>query len=677
MLYDGFFDATKIDENGPDESSNYDRTYDSGDFVDYFANFIGSGVCIRDNPDSFKATYQGGTLTLAPGYLFIQGFWLKNDDNHDIPLSTAGVYAVVARLDTGKRMIDLTVEEKASDYASDTTLVLAYVTVSSGGTGNVEDTRYNTDVCSIIDSAGSLSTKIEWAINYINTEIDSRLDKAEQDIANQAAKLDAKIAEVSAVVDKLEPPAVGTIKFSASKDVGEDWLPCDGRFVSEKDYPELVEALGKLTPSSDKFQLISDGEIGQQISNGVIYGGRMWVYSYSTGKLYGVDLSGSDSAKEISISISDGPLTSFSPPSTQYPICLSIIPHKSGTGAKLFLGQFKGGIYNTSDYAWTQYLLLLQTEFTGSESTLTLSIPFIAGPSWSVIPASDRTIFIPYVISLLKSGVETYLCGLGYYTQYASGNNNSYRIQYFEFNDSDVIGATISITQLGANTSYQRTAFNPKTKDEAVVFCLSNAETNGYFYSRIYSAPTGAIEFAPDQSFQTTGLPTNSRNALNIVGNTKMICGFDINQLPVVGLQGQGPQFNITRHGLVLPSAARVFVDGGAYLWGKDIYMIFVGTGIIFSRTLEEGSFGYLDTTSVLGTITQFGYLDYSQDDGTLYLLGQDTTNNVKVAKIVLNTLYDYANDGAWLPTIAADGVPAYIKALPTDVSVGTKEPHT
>lgn len=65
----------------------------------------------------------------------------------------------------------------------------------------------------------------------------------------------------------------------------------------------------------------------------------------------------------------------------------------------------------------------------------------------------------------------------------------------------------------------------------------------------------------------------------------------------------------------------------------------------------------------MLGTITQFGYLDYSQDEGTLYLLGQDTTNTVKAATIVLNTLYDYANDGAWLPMIAADGVPAYIKA--------------
>lgn len=120
---------------------------------------------------------------------------------------------------------------------------------------------------------------------------------------------------------------------------------------------------------------------------------------------------------------------------------------------------------------------------------------------------------------------------------------------------------------------------------------------------------------------------------------------------------------------LKLPSGARVFVDAGAYLWGKNIFMFFVGTGIIFSRTLRAGDFGYLDTTAVLGNITQFGYLDYSEDEGTLYVLGQDTANEVKLAKIVLNTLYDYANDGAWLPNLASDGVPAYIKAREPDES--------
>lgn len=93
------------------------------------------------------------------------------------------------------------------------------------------------------------------------------------------------------------------------------------------------------------------------------------------------------------------------------------------------------------------------------------------------------------------------------------------------------------------------------------------------------------------------------------------------------------------------------------------MFMVFVGTGIIFSRDLTEGSFGYLDTTSVLGTITQCGNLQYSQDEGTLYIVGQDTTNAIRAAKIVLNTLFDYASDGTWLPSMYQDGIPAYIKA--------------
>lgn len=92
--------------------------------------------------------------------------------------------------------------------------------------------------------------------------------------------------------------------------------------------------------------------------------------------------------------------------------------------------------------------------------------------------------------------------------------------------------------------------------------------------------------------------------------------------------------------------------------------MIFMGTGILFSRELVAGDVGYLDTTSVLGTITQYGHILHSQDENTLFLVGQDTSNKVKVAKMVLNTLFDYASDGAWLPLIASDGVPAYIKAF-------------
>ena len=72
-LYDGFFDAVADEGTG-----EYDRAYGPGDFTGYFENIIGSGVCVHNNPDSFKAEYEDGTLYLRPGYLFIRGYWLAN-----------------------------------------------------------------------------------------------------------------------------------------------------------------------------------------------------------------------------------------------------------------------------------------------------------------------------------------------------------------------------------------------------------------------------------------------------------------------------------------------------------------------------------------------------------------------------------------------------------------------
>ena len=69
-LYDGFFDAVADEGTG-----EYDRAYGPGDFTGYFENIIGSGVCVHNNPDSFKAEYEDGTLYLRPGYLFIRGYW--------------------------------------------------------------------------------------------------------------------------------------------------------------------------------------------------------------------------------------------------------------------------------------------------------------------------------------------------------------------------------------------------------------------------------------------------------------------------------------------------------------------------------------------------------------------------------------------------------------------------
>ena len=308
-LYDGFFDGVEggVHEDG---TTKYDREYGGTDFTNYFGQIVGSGVCIHDNPDSFKAEFEGGTLYLRPGYLFIRGYWLANvpGENDDpasykgyavtIPATQTGPVAVVAHLNLGQKIIEI--ETRSVSQAYPDSLVLAIVDASAA-----EDTRHNTDICGVIDSAGSLSGKIEYAINYINNEIDGKLEQIESDIAEHELKLDAKIAEAQAVVDKIAPPPVGTIKFSASQDVGEEWLRCDGSFVNETDYPELVNLLKKspyIPPGITELSPFP--EIFVSSTNMIYYDSRVWFYYHNDNVLVGISVSGSETKK---ISVNNAP----------------------------------------------------------------------------------------------------------------------------------------------------------------------------------------------------------------------------------------------------------------------------------------------------------------------------------------------------------------------------------
>lgn len=428
-------------------------------------------------------------------------------------------------------------------------------------------------------------------------------------------------------------------------------------FINETQYPELVAALGKLIPSGDKFQLISSGVVGPQITNGVVYGGRLWVYSYSTKKLYGVDLEGTAAVKEIALTSEDEHFNDYIAPSNASPLCLSVVPRKSGTGAKLFLSQIIGTGDNLS--TWKNFFIIFQAEFSDSAEELALGSPFSAivkssTSTVSEIFGSSRS--VPYIVSRISAGKEEYMCAVGY----ARFSNSTYGVSLLNWADGDD-AANLSY-EVGSSEKFsgQRYSFTVKNNEELVSISCHSYNNYGALRTEIQSYPKGTFS---SNGYEDGGTyPEGRRNPLplSVAGRDRVLASFEKNSFPWVSFEDFSSGEPTPK---ISPGSARIFIDAAAYLWGKDIYMIFVGTGIIFSRDLTEGSFGYLDTTSVLGAITQFGYLDYSEDEGTLYLLGQDTTNTVKVAKIVLNTLYDYANDGAWLPLIASDGVPAYIKA--------------
>lgn len=663
-IYTGFFDAAFDEDTG-----TYDREYGSADFTEYFGQIVGSGVCVYGNDDSMKVYYDSASqrAVVNPGYLFIRGYWLRNDGLYAVSLADlpAGVYAIRAVLNMGSRAITIGQVAKADPEEYPDALVLAYATVEAGGGVFVEDTRSRTDICGLIDAAGSLSQKVEYAIHYIDNEIQAKLDQIQQDLQAQETEIDGKIEEANSMISQIAPPAIGTIKFSASQDIEEGWLRCDGSFINEADYPELVAALGKNYPSGDKFQLLNTTGVGKQISNGVVCLGRLWVFSYEDRKLYGIDLVGNEVPKVIELTSEDPNFSGWQDPAGN-PIGLSIIPDLTEkTGYNLFLCQI-----NSNSKTWDPSNNLVYTsKFNGSEADLTLKVAFTV--SDSVVSAANMKSSLPYVISKEEGGSETFFCMILASRGKIPGSDNKkcVIVSWVSGSEATLTGKSLGTpdSDLSDPVNYNfLTGYKTNNKNEAILVIsnitwYSNRANQKVSIDSVQGGVFSFPEFGPGIgvpiSYDTTTtsvVSSDSTALLQVSPDIAKARAFTttptvkISEVPI---------------GIDLPPAARTFIDSAVYLWGKRMFMVFVGTGIIFSRDLTEGSFGYLDTTSVLGTITQCGNLQYSQDEGTLYIVGQDTTNAIRAAKIVLNTLFDYASDGTWLPSMYQDGIPAYIKA--------------
>lgn len=647
-LYDGFFDA---EYNA--EADSYDREYESGDFTGYLAQVIGSGVCVYGNENSFKVRMGSGSVIISPGYLFIQGYYLKNDADHSLTLPGTGTYAIAAHLSPGKRMIELEAVSVSSSYPD--SLVLAIV---NGTANTADDTRYNTDICGVIDSAGELSKKVEYAINYIDNEIEGKLASVQAEIDAQAAKMDAKIADAQAIIDRIVPPPVGTIKFTAAQNVGDEWIRCDGSFINQSDYPELVEALGRLTPGVDSVTEMLQATTSEQMSNACLVGGAVWVYLAESKKLVGMT---GTTKKEISVTGVDG---------------LEVNP-----AIDIVLSVVDGAVYLAQNNAGANNFILLEcATFTGSESAVEMTVLDTAGKRAAFEDGKVKTgkYSLNCIPKVAKIGNSVHMA-----FQISSVSSERY-IVCFEWTPG-AFDATAEIQAIEYchlystgtvverdDTYFPPFMFNAKNGNDLVVLYYYYDYIN-YSplenYIKIFSFPQGIYGIKSSATEAATdGFVKINRNIAPVCGNGE--CLFDVwieQRQPVIYYANYNLNVGVaqkTIDSVSLPSRSKLFKESVVYATAQGLWFVFVGTGLLFTENLAEGSWGFLDTQNLIGVIGAYGCLNYDSATNSLLISGMDTAGTPKVARLKLPDLYNYATDGAFLPSLASDGVPAYIKAI-------------
>ncbi|MCI8857216.1 MAG: tail fiber protein [Clostridiaceae bacterium] len=697
-LYDGFFDAHAVGEN-EDGTTKYDRTYSAKETTEYFYQMIGSGVCIHNDPNSMQVRLADGGVVVHAGYLFIQGYWLKNDADYPLPVPENGTYAVLAHLNMDERIVELLTQPAADEYPD--SLVLALVNMADG---TVEDTRRNTDLCGVIDTASSLYGKIEFAIDFIEKEVKAKIEAAQAAMKEKADAFDTKMEEVQTLVDNISPAAVGTVVFTAGQKPGDDWLLCDGSFISEADYPELVELLGRFLPGAGDFQeYMADYYPGvSYLSSSAIHDRTVWTFNVTENELFFLYYvprnPGSAPGSGNYFRYAKKPIKNYS------------LPLKQSSNVQTVLSLCDGYPYLAQWGSRKEEVILLEgdarlprgdgsayTEPTFTELDVASHMWYYTGTGTETADFTEFKRFIPKV---------SHLNGYNYMT--IGGRISNYNLQdetlhiYYlkwqhgkfdqaEKHEIKYYTARWSRQHTGflkVDTNLQKTllAFHPKNREEllgmqAMYQSDGNAGIAGVYlnvYSetqRLFGATDGEptvitteVDYdAPDDNpYYHRYVKDIPYNILPICANDEVLIRTEIeNNKLIVDYTTLNPKRGLLFKTIqrVLPNGAKLFPDSVVFAELQGIWFIFVGTGLLFTKSLHDKPWGYLDTMPTLGMITLSGSLEYDVGGNVLYISGVDMSGKPKMAGLRLPDPYSYADDGAWLPILSMDGIPAYIRA--------------
>nr|WP_326209046.1 hypothetical protein [uncultured Oscillibacter sp.] len=468
------------------------------------------------------------------------------------------------------------------------------------------------------------------------------------------------------------PPPVGTIKYSAV-DPGEEWVKCDGSFVGEDDYPELLPLLNHKEPTATDLLTAYTADKAGAITNTCVFNGSIWAYLVDAALLICVPPSGT--AKTI-------PVTGAETLSSASPVYLSIC------GGSLYLTQI-GGIQ-------TKILMFELVSFTGAETEITMTA--VTTYVSNKITQSANQYTIPYVVDVggtkmmallltdsyfyyitWKAGqyVTSATMVQGYCNAYSGSMTKNYtpklaaKFGFSVKNQNEALYASrfLGIYLYSNNYGY-KFWFSIASVSQAL---YGTPETDPYSSYNNYTSMETAIEqdergrylkkfVAEDYTPQMITLPAGANN--------EYLYNVDLVDRKVTLMHGRyngGTLPEWRELNIKLPSRAVLFTDSVCYVAEQSMWFIFVGTGLLFGSKLATSGWGYIDTMGLLGLVAKCGCITYLPGENALYISGLNTAGVPVVCKLLFDGAMDFTGEGAWLPVMVKDGIPAYIKAKTTE----------
>lgn len=212
-FFQAMWDESLTNPITQEETGWWDRNYLAKNFMDYFSLFVGNGVFASPTNQLIVRAGTGRTITVMPGWAYINGAWYHNDAELTLPIATNA--SATNRIDSirlryseaDRKIVAMVLSGETGVIRGDSIydLELARITVLPAAVtiraADISDMRSNEEVCGFVTGLLEVVTTKDLFAQFtaiFNDWFDEVKDQATGDLA---IKLQQEFTELNKKVE--------------------------------------------------------------------------------------------------------------------------------------------------------------------------------------------------------------------------------------------------------------------------------------------------------------------------------------------------------------------------------------------------------------------------------------------------------------------------------------------